>query len=178
VRGSIRERSPGKWAIILDVNDEKGKRRRKWHSFRGSKREAQAECAKLITEMKSGAYIERHRQLLNDFLDKWSRDWAVHNVSAKSAERYLELLRLHVRPQLGAKAIQSIGVQDLNALYASLHGKLSPRTVKHVHRLLHRVLGHATKWGIIKRNVAALTDTPRVPVKEALPCSLRRSRPC
>jgi integrase len=74
---------------------------------------------------------------------------------------------LHVRPQLGAKAIQSIGVPDLNALYAGLHEKLSPRTVKHVHRLLHRVLGHATKWGVIKRNVAALTDAPRVPVKEA-----------
>jgi integrase len=167
MKGHLRERSPGKWAIILDLRDDKGQRKRKWHSFRGTKREAQAESARLITELKSGSYIERNRQSLNDFLDKWSRDWAVHNVSAKSAERYLELLRLHVRPQLGAKAIQSIGVQDLNALYASLHEKLSPRTVKHVHRLLHRVLGHATKWGLVKRNVAALTDAPRVPVKEA-----------
>jgi integrase len=166
MKGHLRERSPGKWAIILDLRDDKGQRKRKWHSFRGTKREAQAESARLITELKSGSYIERNRQSLNDFLDKWSRDWAVHNVSAKSAERYLEL-RLHVRPQLGAKAIQSIGVQDLNALYASLHEKLSPRTVKHVHRLLHRVLGHATKWGLVKRNVAALTDAPRVPVKEA-----------
>ena len=82
-----------------------------------------------------GAYIERHKQSLNDFLDKWARDWANNNLSAKTAERYLELPRLHVRPHLGGKAIQSIGVQDFNALYASLHDKLCPRTVKHVHRL-------------------------------------------
>jgi hypothetical protein len=46
VRGHIRERSPGRWAIVLDVrNPETGKRKRKWHSFVGTKREAQVECA-------------------------------------------------------------------------------------------------------------------------------------
>jgi hypothetical protein len=147
MKGHIRERSAGHWAIILDVPGD-GNRRRKWHSFKGTKREAQAECARLITEMTSGAYIERHKQSLNNFLDKWERDWAKNNLSAKTAERYFELTRLHVRPHLGGKAIQSIGVQDLNTLYAGLHDKLSPRTIKHVHRLLHRVFGHAAKWGV------------------------------
>ena len=37
MRGHIGERSPGQWAIVLDVGDpETGKRRRKWHSFRGT----------------------------------------------------------------------------------------------------------------------------------------------
>lgn len=167
MKGHIRERSPGHWAIILDLRDDKAQRKRKWHSFKGTKREAQAECARLITEMKDGAYVERHRQSLNEFLDRWERDWAANNVGPKSAERYLELLRLHVRPHIGGKAIQSIGVQDLNALYTDLHQKLAPRTIKHVHRLLHRVLGHAAKWGVIKRNVVALVDAPKVPVTEA-----------
>lgn len=167
MKGHIRERSPGHWAIILDVPGDDGKRRRKWHAFKGTKREAQAECAKLITELKGGAYVERHRQTLNDFLDRWERDWATNNVSPKTAERYLELSRLHIRPHLGAKPMQAIRVEDLNALYASLHQKLSPRTIKHVHRLLHRVFGHAAKWGVIKRNVVALVDAPRVPMKEA-----------
>ncbi len=42
MKGHIRERSPGHWAIVLDVRDPAtGKRKRKWHSFRGTKREAQ-----------------------------------------------------------------------------------------------------------------------------------------
>ena len=37
MKGHIRERSPGRWAIILDLHDaETGKRRRKWHSFKGT----------------------------------------------------------------------------------------------------------------------------------------------
>jgi hypothetical protein len=38
MKGHIRERSPGCWAIILDIpNPKTGKRRRKWHSFKGTK---------------------------------------------------------------------------------------------------------------------------------------------
>ena len=40
VKGHIRERSPGHWAIILDVRDQQtGARKRRWHSFKGGKRE-------------------------------------------------------------------------------------------------------------------------------------------
>jgi hypothetical protein len=73
MKGHIRERSPGRWAIILDVNDpQTGQRKRKWHSFAGTKREAQVECARLITEMDAGAYVEHDRKSLNQFLDTWN----------------------------------------------------------------------------------------------------------
>jgi integrase len=168
MRGHIRERSPGHWAIILDLRDpQTGKRRRKWHSFSGTKREAQAQCARLITEMKDGAYVETDKASLSDFLDRWERDWMATNVSPKTAERYSELLRTHIRPAFGDKRMQAIRAEDLNKLYADLHLKLAPRTIKHVHRLLHRVFGHAAKWGNVKRNVASLVDAPKAPATEA-----------
>jgi integrase len=168
MRGHIRERSKGKWAVIIDVRDpQTGKRRRKWHSFRGNKRQAQAFCAQLITDMNTHAYVEHDKKSLNDFLDNWERDWAATNVSPKTAERYSELLRTHIRPTLGGKPMQAIRVQDLNKLYTDLHDKIAPRTVKHVHRLLHRVFGHAETWGAIKRNVVALVDSPKAPATEA-----------
>jgi hypothetical protein len=47
VRGHLRERSPGHWAIVIDVHDtEAGKRKQRWYSFRGTKRQAQVECAR------------------------------------------------------------------------------------------------------------------------------------
>jgi len=168
MRGHIRERSPGHWAIILDIHDpQTGARRRKWHSFKGTKKEARIECSRLITEMDAGAYVEHHRKSLNEFLDTWERDWMAANVSPKTGERYSELLRTHVRPCLGTKRMQAIRVEDLNGLYAQLHERLAPRTVRHLHRLLHRVFGHATKWGNIKRNVVALIDAPKVAPTEA-----------
>ena len=41
MKGHIRERSPGHWAIVIDSRDVSGKRKRKWHSFAGTKRQAQ-----------------------------------------------------------------------------------------------------------------------------------------
>jgi hypothetical protein len=43
MKGHIRERSPGHWAIVLDMprDPATGKRGQKWHSFKGTKREAQ-----------------------------------------------------------------------------------------------------------------------------------------
>jgi hypothetical protein len=57
MKGHLKERSPGHWAIILDIRDpQTGKRRRKWHSFTGSKKEARIECSRLITEIDAGAH--------------------------------------------------------------------------------------------------------------------------
>ena len=164
MKGHIRERSPGRWAIILDLHGDKG-RRRKWHSFKGTKREAQAEAARLITELKSGAYVE-HKQSLNDFLDRW-HDWVTTNLSPKTCERYFDLLRLHVRPHLGTKPIQAIRPEDLTRLYSALRQTLAPRTVRHIHRVLTRAFGHAAKWGVVRRNIISLVDVPKVPMAEA-----------
>ncbi|TJX41357.1 MAG: site-specific integrase, partial [Mesorhizobium sp.] len=59
MKGHIRERTPGHFAIVLDVGEadpKTGKKKRKWHSFTGTKREAQKEAARLIAELDAGTY--------------------------------------------------------------------------------------------------------------------------
>jgi integrase len=56
--------------------------------------------------------------------------------------------------------------------FAELYGKLqqpkpegaglAPRTIGHVHRLLHRVFGQAVKWGVVASNPVTAADPPRV----------------
>ena len=71
MKGHLRERSPG-WAIILDQQDpETGKRRRKWHSFKGTKRKAQIECSRLITGIADGTHLEPNKITLTAFLARW-----------------------------------------------------------------------------------------------------------
>jgi len=88
MKGHIRERSPGRWAIILDAQDTTtGRRKRRWHSFAGTKRQAQIECARLINEMQTGNAVEPSRLTVAAFLDQW----LVHiqsQVAPKSYERY------------------------------------------------------------------------------------------
>jgi Arm domain-containing DNA-binding protein len=62
MKGHLRERSPGHWAIVIDVRDPAtGKRKRRWHSFTGTKRQAQVACARLISEIQTGAVVEPGR---------------------------------------------------------------------------------------------------------------------
>jgi integrase len=82
-------------------------------------------------------------------------------------------IALYIKPHLGAVRIQKLRPVHLNELYAKLQregGKagrtLAPRTVGHVHRLLHRALGHAATWGVVLQNVASVVNPPKVPDKE------------
>jgi hypothetical protein len=101
MKGHLRERSPGRWAIVLDSRDpDTGKRRRKWHSFRGTKREAQVECSRLVTEMTKGAYLEPSKLTLSQFVDQWL-EHVEPRVAPRTFERYREIARKNLVPLLG-----------------------------------------------------------------------------
>src|SRR5262245_55469792 len=100
MKGHIRERSPGHWAIVIDVEDPAtGKRKRKWHSFRGSKREAQRECARLIASIGQGTYVEPSKTTVANFvrarLDQWE---AAGAITARTAQSYWHVLNSQIMP--------------------------------------------------------------------------------
>jgi hypothetical protein len=107
MKGHIRERSPGHWAIILDANDAAtGKRKRRWSSFVGTKRQAQVECARLISELQSGTSIEPSRLTLGAYLDRWL-EHVKPQVSPKTFERYASLVRANLSRRLGPSCLPS-----------------------------------------------------------------------
>ena len=118
MKGHIRERSPGRWAIVLDVRDpETGERRRKWHSFKGTKRQAQIECARLISELQAGTYVDPTRETVAAFLDRWIEHMQ-GQVAPRSHERYAEIARKNVVPLLGGLALTKLQPPHISAAYA------------------------------------------------------------
>ena len=108
MKGHIRERSPGHWAIVLGTTDPAtGKRRLKWHSFKGNKREAQIECSRLITALTGGTYLEPSKTTLEKFLDRWL-DHIKSQVSPKTYERYAGLVNQNIKPLLGAVVLNKL----------------------------------------------------------------------
>ena len=61
---------------------------------------------------------------------------------------------------------------------SSANRGLSPRTVGHVHRVIRRALGHAQLWGLVRHNVAAQAQPPRVEDTEIEVLSLRNGERC
>src|SRR5262249_7351022 len=167
MKGHIRERSPGHFAIILDAKDPvTGERRRRWHSFKGTKRQAQVECARLIAEQQSGGAIDPNKISLGQFLDRFQTDWVANHVSPHSGERYGYVLN-HVRQHLGVRPLQKLRPADLAAFYATLAREgLAPRTIRLIHTVLHRALGQAKIWGAIRDNPADLAKPPKMPDQE------------
>jgi integrase len=173
MKGHIRERSPGHWAIILDRRDPAtGKRRRKWHSFEGTKRQAQIECSRLITGISDGGYVEPSKVTLLQFFERWLRH-IKPNVSPRTHERYEQIAMKNIAPLLGAKILSKLTPIEISDAYAAAlangrcdgRGGLSPRTVHHLHRILFSALDQAERWKIVVRNPAALLekrDRPKI----------------
>jgi Phage integrase, N-terminal SAM-like domain/Arm DNA-binding domain len=172
MKGHIRERSSGHWAIVIDLRDSTGKRKRKWHSFAGTKRGAQEECARLISELKAGNYVEASKETVAAFLDRWLAD-IKSRVSPRTHERYVELARKNIVPALGAMPLKKLRPADISAAYATAlasgrrdgKGGLSTRTVLHIHRVLKQALGQAVQWEMIARNPCSGVKPPKVASK-------------
>ena len=151
MKGHLKERSPGRWAIVLDVSDpQTGKRRRKWHSFKGTKREAQVETARLIAAIQGGTYLEPSKLTVSSFLESWI-EHVKSQVSPRSHERYCELVRKNIVPLIGAVPLTKLKPAHISAAYAKAlisgrrdgKGGLAPTTVLYMHRLIKKALGQA-----------------------------------
>ena len=173
--GHIRNRGKNCWQLKFDVGTDPltGQRRIRYVSLKGTRQEAKIELARLVSENAAGTGVDPTKTTIAEFLERWERDWAAINTAGKTLERYRELITLYIKPHLGAFRIQKLQPVHLNELYAKLlreGGKggrpLSPRTVGHVHRLMHRALGHSTTWGVTSRNAASVVDPPKVPDTE------------
>ena len=77
MRGHIKQRAKGSWSIVIDLGrDALGKRKQKWSTVRGTKKEAQAELTRLLNELNTGEYVEPSRMLVSEYLKQWLKDYA------------------------------------------------------------------------------------------------------
>ena len=169
MRGSIVRRGKS-WAIILDERDmTSGRRRRRWHSFRGTRRGAEAECARLISERQNGTAVEPNRITLVQFLDQWLK-YIEPQVAPRTHERYGEIVRTYLVPALGTILLTKLQPMTISAAFAGMlsggrrkgSGGLSPRSVHHCHRILSQALQQAVRWRMLSRNPCNDVDPPRV----------------
>lgn len=175
--GHIRRRGARSWELKFDLGTDpaSGRRLTRYHSFKGTKREAEAELVRLKAGAAQGNYVDPSKISVADFLERWQSDWVKLNLTLKTAERYGQLIRTHIVPRIGATPVQKLKPASLASLYSEMmtNGRLaarkgrtigsglSPQTAAYVHRILHRAFGHALQWGLVASNPAAAVDVPR-----------------
>ena len=155
MKGHIRERSPGHWAIIVDIRDPAtGKRRRKWHSFAGTKRQAQVECCTADFGDQWRSLPEPAKITVAAHMERWL-EHVRSQVSPKTFERYCGVVRGNILPTLGTVLLTKLQPAQISEMYAKALGSgrrdgkggLSPASVLYMHRLLKEALKVAvSEW--------------------------------
>ena len=152
--GAIRLRKDGRWEALAS---HEGRRA----SLYGKTRvEVAAKLRDWLKARSDGQLAVSERRTLAQYVDEWL-ETIRPNLRPRTWQRYAELLRVHVLPELGNVRLTKLSPEQLERLYGRmLAAGSSPRTVRHVHTVLHNALERATKRSRIARNVAELVEPP------------------
>lgn len=180
MNGTITRRGKTSWRLKFDLErDDSGKRQTRYATVRGTKAQAQAELRRLLGQVDTNAYVEPSKLTVGKYLDQWL-DGHRAEVSPRTAERYEELIRLHIAPAIGNKPLGKLSYLDLDRLYADklTHGRLdgtgglSRRTVRHLDRVLHSALHSAVRGKLIANNPVDYTNRKKLRIEKAPPKTL------
>ncbi len=170
MRGHIRKRGTT-YSIVINISPdpETGKRRQKWYSGYRNKKAAEAELTRLLNSVDQGTYVEPKKLTLAKYLrEEWLPAKATSKMKPTTYEGYRMNCETHIIPTLGGYRLQALQPDMLSSFYRKLittgrsdgKGGLSPKTIRHIHGIIHKALQDAAKKGHVPRNVADLADLP------------------
>jgi len=166
----------GKWLAIVEYPvDADGVRRRKWSSGFATRKEAEAERDRLRNELRQGIDIDPKRLTLGDLLQRWLTTTKTR-VGTRTWERYRSIVDLHLTPDLGGirlAKLRPLHIEEAVARWSTAErkdgrkGKLSTRSVAHIHLTLATALNAAVRWNLIPSSPCKAVRPPKVIHHEA-----------
>jgi integrase len=157
--GGIDQRGENVFRLRYRVNG-----RRFTMTFHGTSTEARKELRKLVRSGDTGDHVDPSKLTVEQWIDQWIDAGAPgrkkKKVGQRTLERYEELLRVHVKPKLGAKRLQKLQATEIDQLYNELDAlvdddgerQIAPMTLHHVHVTFNSCLSTAERKGLINAN--------------------------
>ena len=169
MRGSLRQRYAGSWSLILDLGYQVDpgtglrKRKQKWITFRGTKRDAERKLAELLHASHTHTFVDPVKVTVGEWLDEWlEKSIKPPRRTLRAYETYKSAIERHLKPALGTIRLQELRVTDIERFHADLG--LAPATGEKHHAIINSALKAAVRADLIPRNVAPLaTNKPRAP---------------
>lgn len=168
-RGSLKQRYKGSWSIILDLGYEidqqtgNRKRKQKWVTVRGTKRDAEAKLVELLNKVNNNDLVEPSKITLGEWLDEWVERAIKPPIKRlRTYETYQSLIKCHLKPNLGSIRLKDLDQVHLERYYAE--SSLSQTTLEHHHAVISGALTAAQKKRLVRQNVAKLVENkPKAP---------------
>jgi integrase len=166
-----------------------GKRRQLSRGGFRTRKEAEQAYAEVRDQLRLGTFAPPTKTTVGSFLVGEWLPAVKASIRPSTHELYTTITNAYVVPRIGEVRLAEVTPAKLNALYAELlttgrrHSAedgptgLSPKMVRHVHTLVHKVLSDAVRWGHLTRNPADRAEPPRPRTPEMKvwdPSQLRR----
>jgi len=175
--GSITRRKDGLYMGRYTVQTPTGKKRK---ALYGKTRQEVAEkLTRAMADRDGGLVFDADNMKVGEYLERWLVDSVLDTVRPTTYERYEQIVRIHIRPALGAMKLKNLAPVHVRGLYREkLEAGLSARTVQYIHVTLHKALKQAVQDGLIPRNTTEAVKPPQVRREEIRPYRHNRSKCC
>src|SRR5262249_51827861 len=155
--GSIYKRKDGRWVGAIFLGYQAGKLKRKL-IYGKSRAEVSEQLTKSLRDHQQGLLVSTDRQTVSEFLNHWLDHSAKQTVRVRTLKDYDEIVKLHLNPRIGDQRLQKLTPQHVQKMMNDLsQSGLGPRRVIYCRSVLRIALNRAIKWGLVTRNVAALS---------------------
>lgn len=171
MRGHIEKRGDGAYRLLIDLpRGTDGKRKRLSRTVRGTRKQAEAELARILSETSDGTFVKPSELSCSDYLDKWLAH-AKGNLSPTTYRGYKRIIETELKPALGRSKLSDLTPLQIQGFLADAlahpskrdGGTRAPRTVLRYFMVLNKSLNQAMRWQLIARNPCALVDPPKAP---------------
>ncbi|MGO9456159.1 MAG: tyrosine-type recombinase/integrase [Acidimicrobiales bacterium] len=164
------DRGPDAFELRIYLGrDSTGRVRHKSTLFRGTKRAAERELARLVANQTAAPSVVPEAPTrvwgpsttINEAIDGWRRNgW--DDLSPSTTQRYRSMISNHIEHSIGKRAIASLSPYDVEMYLRELKAKgLSEASVRQTRAVLHRACRLARKWsGNVLPNPVADTELP------------------
>ena len=177
--GSIEKRGKNSYRLTVSEGfDLNGKPMIHRKTIHGTKKEAEVELAKFVTEVQNGLVIDGKSLKFSEFVEVWKRDYGSKELAPTTYKRYCRMLETRILPYFGHFYINKIRPTDIMKFYDLLEKDtqlvrkkgnngsktkkpLSGKTILEHHRLLRAMLHRAVYWQLIVSNPAERVQPPR-----------------
>ncbi|MBQ7137715.1 MAG: tyrosine-type recombinase/integrase [Clostridia bacterium] len=157
------------WEARYTIGFDPGTGKQVQRSISGkTQKEVSQKLKAATTAIDTGTYQAPIKMTVGQWLDIWTAEY-LGGVKPRTVDSYKSTVKHQIKPAMGAIRLDSLNAHTIQGFYNSLGDRLSAKTVKNTHGILHKALQQAVANGYIRFNPADACIIPRAVRKELHP---------
>ena len=134
-----------------------------------TQREVSKKLKEITASLDAGTYLPSCKITVAEWLDTWLTDYMA-GLKPLTVKNYEGNIDKYLKPRLGAAKLEELDTHTIQVFYNFLtSSRLSAKSVKNIHGILHTALQQAISNGYIRNNPATFCKLPKVVRPEIRP---------